>query len=194
VELGYIRFLEGTTPMAWRSKRKVMHAYDVTAEIYDERYSEEQHRKYIKALENIGVLNAVVLDVGCGSGLFFDEVTDKASLAIGVDISKKLLRKATRRVAKNMHVIQADADHLPFREGTFDSAFTFTVLQNMPKPVKTLAEIKRVTCQGGKIAVTGLKKAFPQTTFYDLIEASGMQNSVFFDEEVLNCYIAILMV
>ena len=37
--------------MAWRSKRKVMHAYDVTAEIYDERYSEEQHRKYHKALE-----------------------------------------------------------------------------------------------------------------------------------------------
>ncbi len=180
--------------MAWKSKRKVMHAYNITADIYDGRYSLEQHRKYIKALENIEVLNADVLDVGCGSGLFFDEVTDKASLAIGVDISKKLLTKVTRRVAKNLHVIQADADHLPFRDGTFDAAFTFTVLQNMPKPVKTLAEIKRVTCKGGKMAVTGLKKAFPQTTFHDLIEASGMQNSVFIDEELLNCYIAILKV
>jgi hypothetical protein len=62
----------------------------------------------------------------------------------------------------------------------------------MPKPAKTLVEIKRVIAKGGKIAVTGLKKAFPQTTFPDLIEASGMQTAAFTDEEEINCYIAVL--
>ncbi len=192
MELGYIRILEGPIVMAWRSKHKVMHAYDVTADIYDGRYSLEQHRKYRKALENVDVSGVNVLDVGCGSGLFFDEVTDKASMVVGVDVSKKLLIKATRRVAKNMYVLQADADHLPFKDGTFQAAVSFTVLQNLPKPQRTLQEIKRVTEKGGKIAITGLKKAFPQTAFHDLVEQSGMQTEAFHDEEEINCYIAVL--
>jgi malonyl-CoA O-methyltransferase len=178
--------------MAWRSKRKIMHAYDVTAEIYDERYSEEQHCKYHKALEQVDVVGTKVLDVGCGSGLFFPEVAGKAKVVVGVDVSGELLIKAKTCAAKNVHVVQADADHLPFQEGTFNVAFSFTVLQNMPKPAKTLQEMKRVTVKGGRIAVTGLKKAFPQTTFHDLIEASGMQTIAFADEEEINCYIAVL--
>jgi len=192
VVLGYIRILEGSIVMAWRSKRKVMHAYNVTAEIYDGRYSLEQHRKYRKALENVDVSGVNVLDVGCGSGLFFDEVTDKASMVVGVDVSKKLLIKATRRVAKNMHVLQADADHLPFKDGAFQAAFSFTVLQNLPKPQRTLQEIRRVTGKGCKIAITGLKKAFLQTAFHDLVEQSGMQTEVFYDVDEINCYIAVL--
>lgn len=192
MELGYIRILEVTQSMAWRSKRKVMHAYDVTAQIYDERYSGEQHLKYWKTLESIAVDGAVVLDVGCGSGMFFPEVSGKAKTVVGVDVSKKLLLKAKTNAATNVHVVQADADHLPFQDATFNSAFSFTVLQNMPKPAKTLQEIKRVTKKCGKIAVTGLKKAFPETSFHDLIEGSGMQPAEFVDEQEINCYIAVL--
>jgi ubiquinone/menaquinone biosynthesis C-methylase UbiE len=192
VDLWYIRFLEGTIPMAWRSKRKTMHAYDVTAEIYDERYSEEQHVKYRKVLEQIDFASSAVLDLGCGSGLFFSSVADRAEFVVGVDVSGKLLLKAKKCAAKNVFVVQADADHLPFQEGSFNETVSFTVLQNMPKPEKTMQEIKRVTVKGGKVAVTGLKKAFPQTSFYDLIETIGMQIAAFIDEEEINCYIAIL--
>lgn len=178
--------------MAWRGKRKVMHAYDVTAEIYDERYREEQHRKYKKALEWVSVLDVFVLDVGCGSGLFLSEVSSKAKIVVGVDVSHKLLLKAKNCTGANVHVVQADADHLPFCENIFDVVASFTVLQNMPKPTKTLQEMKRVTALGGKIAVTGLKKAFPHITFHDLIDASGMQTIAFTDEEEINCYIAVL--
>jgi ubiquinone/menaquinone biosynthesis C-methylase UbiE len=178
--------------MAWRSKRKVMHAYDVTAEMYDERYSDEQHRKYQKALENVDVSDATVLDVGCGSGLFFSEIAVKAKFVVGIDVSKKLLLKAKANDGGNVFVVQADADHLPFCEGFFDAVFSFTVLQNMPKPAVTLVELKRVTLQGGKIGVTGLKKAFSLDTFMDLVEGSGMQLATFVDEEAINCYIAVL--
>jgi malonyl-CoA O-methyltransferase len=169
-----------------------MHAYDVTAEIYDERYSEEQHRKYHKTLESVPIEGRKVLDVGCGSGMFSPEVADKASLVVGVDVSFGLLLKAKEHTAKNVHIVQADADHLPFRDGAFEAAFSFTVLQNMPKPQKTLQEIKRTVAKDGKLAVTGLKKAFPNSTFHDLIESSGMQTIAFVDEEEINCYIAIL--
>jgi Methylase involved in ubiquinone/menaquinone biosynthesis len=192
VELGYIRILEVNSGMAWRSKRKVMHAYDVTADIYDERYSDEQHLKYWKTLESVDVVGALVLDVGCGSGMFFHEVCGRAEAVVGVDVSRKLLLKAKANAAANVYVVQADADHLPFCDATFNASFSFTVLQNMPKPARTLREIRRVTRRGGEIAVTGLKKAFPETSFHDLIEGSGMEAAAFFDEETINCYIAVL--
>ncbi len=180
--------------MSWREKRTIKQRYDVTAASYDEQYAAEQERKYKKALENVNVAGKVVLDVGCGSGLFFSQVADPASAVVGVDISSKLLLKAKKNANafKNTFVLQADADHLPFRDFFFDVVFAFTVLQNMPKPSETLIELRRVTKKDHKIVVTGLKKAFPLERFIDILEESGGKVMAFVDEESVNCYVAIL--
>ena len=179
---------------SWKDKRKVMLRYDVTAEMYDERYAQEQQRKYKKALENVYIAGKKVLDVGCGSGLFFKEVAAQASLVIGVDVSRKLLHKAKEQgnAFSNVAVLQADADHLPFRDGLFSAVFAFTVFQNVPKQAETLMELKRIAKKGDKVVVTGLKKAFPLTSFIDLLDASDMQVIAFMDDEAINCYIAVL--
>lgn len=178
----------------WKDKRKVMQLYNVTAEMYDERYAQEQERKYKKALENVYVTGKTVLDVGCGSGLFFKEVAAQADLVIGVDVSRKLLLKAKEQGSafSNVAVLQADADHLPFRDELFGAVFAFTVLQNVPKPAETLNELKRVAKKGDKIVVTGLKKAFPLTSFIDLLDGSGLIVVAFVDNEAINCYVAVL--
>ncbi|MGE5575311.1 MAG: class I SAM-dependent methyltransferase [Ignavibacteria bacterium] len=179
----------------WKDKRKVMRSYDVTADIYEERYSDEQQRKYEKALEKVAVSGKLLLDVGCGSGLFFREVAEDALMAVGVDISRKLLLKA-RGQAKaflNAFLLQADADHLPFKKGYFDEVFAFTVLQNMPNPNETLIELKRVINLKGRFVVTGLKKAFPLEKFMDILEKSGLHLTAFVDDEDVNCYIAVLV-
>jgi ubiquinone/menaquinone biosynthesis C-methylase UbiE len=178
----------------WSQKRKVMHAYNVTADIYDERYSQEQHAKYAKALKSADVGGKTVLDVGCGSGLFFAEAADKAQLVVGVDVSRGLLVKANEHAKKfgNVFVVQADADHLPFRAGSFDGVFAFTVLQNMPKPIVTLMELRRTAKSGGRVVVTGLKKAFGLDKFMDFVEGSGMRLEAFVDEDAINCFIATL--
>ena len=89
--------------------------------MYNERYAEEQKAKYRVALENVDVADCAVLDVGCGSGLFFSYVAAKAKVLVGVDISRKLLLKAKEQAHafQNVLVLQADADHLPFREAVF---------------------------------------------------------------------------
>ena len=178
----------------WKDKRKVMQLYNVTAEMYDERYAQEQERKYKKALENVYVTRKTVLDVGCGSGLFFKEVAAQAGLVIGVDVSRKLLLKAKDQggAFSNVAVLLADSDHLPFREELFGAVFAFTVLQNVPKPAETLNELKRVAKKGDKIVVTGLKKAFPLASFIDLLDHSGLKIVAFIDDEAINCYIATL--
>ncbi len=178
----------------WKDKRKVMQLYNATAEMYDERYAQEQESKYKKALENVYVNRKIVLDVGCGSGLFFKKIAVQAGLVIGVDVSRKLLFKAKEQGSSflNVAVLQADADHLPFRDGLFGAVFAFTVLQNVPKPAETLNELKRVAKKGNKIVVTGLKKAFPLTSFIDLLDDSGLTVIAFVDDEAINCYVAVL--
>jgi ubiquinone/menaquinone biosynthesis C-methylase UbiE len=180
--------------MAWKEKRKVKRAYDVTADIYDERYQEEQNRKYRVALGKVDVSDAVVLDVGCGSGLLFSHVATQAKMVVGVDLSHGLLHKANDRAKEfgNVFVVQADADHLPFRNGLFGVEFALTMLQNMPNPAKTLAELKRSVRIGEKIVVTGLKKAFRLEAFMDLLENSGLAVEAFVDDEAVNCYVAVL--
>lgn len=175
----------------------MMRRYDLTSQMYDQRYAEEQEAKYEAALE--GLRNSVnvdsaVLDVGCGTGLFFNHVAAQANMVVGVDISRKLLLKAKEQAGalQNVSVLQADADYLPFRDAFFDAVFAFTVLQNMPKPSKTLSELKRVVKLGGRVAVTGLKKAFPLNKFMDVLEGSGLRVVSFVDNEDLKCYVAVL--
>ncbi len=139
---------------------------------------------------------ARVLDVGCGSGLFFSHVASQAGMVVGVDISCKLLRKAKMRADEtgNAFVLQADADRLPFPDGFFDFVFSFTVLQNMPKPAQMLNELKRASKIGGRIIVSGLKRTFSLNAFMDFLEGTGLKLISFVDNECLNCYVAVLAV
>jgi ubiquinone/menaquinone biosynthesis C-methylase UbiE len=171
-----------------------MKRYDLTADMYEERYAEEQQAKYRAALESVNMGGGVVLDVGCGTGLFFRQVAAQVSMVVGVDISRRLLLKAKDKAKKfsKVFVLQADADHLPFREGFFDAVFAFTVLQNMPNPSETLAELKGVAKPSGSVVVTGLKKAFPLEAFMDVLEGTSLRVASFVDIDDLKCYVAVL--
>jgi ubiquinone/menaquinone biosynthesis C-methylase UbiE len=177
----------------WQQKRRVMQRYDVTAEMYDVRYAEEQEAKYKAALAGLNVAGAV-LDVGCGTGLLFSHVAAQAETVVGVDVSRKLLLQARERAKnfRNAHLVQADADHLPFKSECFAVVFAFTVLQNMPKPAETLTEIKRTAKQhGGAIVVTGLKKAFSLEAFGALLRQAGLRVVSLKDDAVLKCHVAV---
>jgi ubiquinone/menaquinone biosynthesis C-methylase UbiE len=177
----------------WKDKRRVMKRYDLTADMYEERYETEQQAKYGSALGNVDLAAKRVLDVGCGTGLFFSHAAACARMVVGVDISRKLLVKAKAEANKhgNVFVLQADADHLPFSAASFEAVFAFTVLQNMPNPSETLGELKRVAKPSGNVVVTGLKKAFPLTVFLNVLEGAFLQVESFVDSENLNCYIAV---
>ena len=187
--------MKDTALTGWKEKREIMQRYDVTAEGYDELHSQEQKAKYDAALRNLNVTCGVVLDVGCGSGLFFQEVSSKAEIVVGIDISHKLLLKAQEHAKEfgNVFVLQADADHLPFLNGFFNGVFAFTVLQNMPQPSETLLELKRVVRMDGRLVVTALKKAFALPMFMDLLEVAGFMVIEFVDDDGLKCYVTVLV-
>jgi ubiquinone/menaquinone biosynthesis C-methylase UbiE len=181
----------------WNQKRSVMRCYDSTAQIYDMRYAEEQTAKIEVALEIMGSLklerNSLVLDMGCGTGLLFNYVADKAGMVVGLDISRKILAEAKRRSEKfrNVHLVLADADHAPFEDSIFSHVFAITLIQNMPNPEKTLAEARRVAVEGAVIVVTGLKKKFPLDVFEGLLRKVNLNVIEIRDgDESLKCYVA----
>jgi len=180
---------------SWKQKRSVINRYNTTSDSYNEQYSQEQDDKYKAAQKALNNKTAYtnLLDVGCGSGLFFSTIANKAQTVIGVDVTPNLLLKAKTQAKQhsNVHVVLADADHLPFKHASFDVIFSFTVLQNMPKPQKTLQEFKQQTKLDGRIVVTGLKKAFELTAFLDLFEAADLSMLEFVDDDDLKCYIAV---
>jgi len=177
----------------WDKKRDVMHRYDLTAHMYNMRYAEEQAAKIEAALEGLKMEKyGLILDVGCGTGILFGYVAYKAEATVGLDVSRKILVLAKER-AKNLqsaHLILADADYMPLKENVFSHVFGITLIQNMPKPVKTLNEIRRVAKRNAKIVVTGLKKAFTLEEFEELLGDAGLK-IVFLKEEDLKCYVAV---
>ena len=176
----------------WKKKRSIMRRYDLTAQIYDMRYAEEQTAKIKAALEELSMEKfAWVLDVGCGTGILFDYIAEKAEAIVGLDISKKILLQAKPRAKiGDVHLILADADNIPIKENVFTHVFGITVLQNMPNPTKTLEEIQRVAKENAVIVVSGLKKSFAKEEFEELLRHVSLQ-PFSLKSEGLKCYVAV---
>jgi len=137
-------------------KRELKRRYNMTAHFYDRRYGEIQRGKYDVVLANIANTNCI-LDIGCGTGMLLDQLGERARLVVGVDMSVKMLRAAKKR-APSAFLVLADADHLPFADGSFDVAVSVTLLQNMPDPSKTVREVARVLQPNGTAIITSLKR------------------------------------
>jgi ubiquinone/menaquinone biosynthesis C-methylase UbiE len=177
---------------SWKKKSSVMRRYNLTAEMYDARYCLEQQAKYEAALKCMKLKSgSIVLDLGCGSGLFFNQVASSAPFVVGVDVSKQLLLQAKERAKphSNAAVVLADADHLPFSDSTFTHVFAFTMLQNMPKPLLTLQQAQNAARGKAFFVLTGLKRVFSIETFSELLEKANLRAVALTDEETLQCYI-----
>jgi ubiquinone/menaquinone biosynthesis C-methylase UbiE len=179
----------------WAKKRRLMKRYDLTASIYDLRYADEQKAKIEASLRIVKEKwFGLVLDVGCGTGILFDYVTDRSKMMVGLDLSKKTLLEAKARMLKkninNAHLVQADADNMPFGDGVFDQMLAVTVLQNAPDPGGMLRETRRVAKDEAIFVLTGLKSIFSKRRFEQVLKKAGLKVEKL-EEDDLKCYVTI---
>src|SRR5689334_6340576 len=67
--------------------------------------------------------NSKVLEIGAGTGLNFRFYPEECAAAAS-EISIKMLEFAKHKIdSKNIKLVQADAENLPFAANSFDSAF-----------------------------------------------------------------------
>jgi ubiquinone/menaquinone biosynthesis C-methylase UbiE len=155
-------------------KLDIKRRYDLTAEIYDERYTRIQREKYEVVKKYLSKRVARILDLGCGTGMFLEELAERNEIVIGVDSSMKMLDIARKR-ASGASLVCADADHLPFKDRSFDVVVSVTLLQNVPEPVVTMKEIARVLKPKGIAIVTSLKRKHSPEKLADWASSAGLK-------------------
>ncbi len=178
----------------WNKKRRVMSRYNHSASVYNRQYAVEQEAKIKAALNELKLKKGShFLDAGCGTGLLFPYIAEDAALLVGLDFSSKILGQAKQRAKRHLSValLRADADFLPFPDQTFNVVFAITLLQNMPNPLRSLSEIKRVARNRATLIVTGLKKQFSRREFSQLLKGAKLEISVMKAYEQLKGYVAI---
>ena len=96
-----------------------------------------------------------VLEVGVGTGLSLDLYPADVRVT-GIDVSREMLDKARRRVAKRRlaHVealLEMDAEAMSFAAASFDKIVAMYVLPVVPNPGRLLTELHRVCKPTGEI-------------------------------------------
>jgi len=176
-----------------REKQRIRESYDALGgRLYDDRYRLEQEAKYDEILRHATTTtHDLVLDDGCGTGLLLERLQCHR---VGVDLSHNLLSMAHSRLKEGgqTYLIQADADHLPFRDQVFDKAFAVTLIQNTPDPEHALKEMRRVAQVGSEVIVTALKKSFTLRGFRQLLASSGLTLKSFVGVDELKDWIALV--
>lgn len=128
--------------------------YDKFAKSYDNAFAPLE-RLGLRRMrqEAIALLpeNASILEVGCGAGANF-EFYPKCRRAVSSELSIRMLEVAKSKRQEN-HLIQADAQSLPFGENEFDAAFATLVFCSIPEPEMAFAELRRVVRPHGKIVL-----------------------------------------
>lgn len=101
----------------------------------------------------------VLLDIGCGNGLFLHRLARRVSESIGVDLSASMLRRARANIDDPGVVLaQAEAAALPIADGSIDRVVSIEMLHylTLPEVAAFLVEVRRVLRAGGRAFLGGI--------------------------------------
>lgn len=95
------------------------------------------------------------LDVGCGTGIFTELISDTCAPAsvIAIDPSESQIARARTQVTRTKTEFHlADAQDLPFPDESFDIVASALVMNFVPNKARAMSEMRRVVRPGGLIA------------------------------------------
>ena len=108
----------------------------------------------------LGLLDpeAVVADLGCGTGHLTQAVAPFVRQVIAVDGSAAMLRAARARLGElpNVEIRRGDLETLPIADGIADLACMVMVLPYLAEPALALGEAARALRPGGRLLLTDL--------------------------------------
>lgn len=139
------------------SKASVVSVYRRYAPVYDLVFGRVLESGRIELAEAVADCPPqTLLEVGVGTGLALLHYPSEV-LTCGVDFSLDMLRGAQTAVEiqrlGNALLLCADAEMLPFPDGSFDCITLPYILSVTPHPQELLDEMRRVCAPGGRILV-----------------------------------------
>ena len=142
--------------------------FDDWPEKYD-RWFETPIGALVKKYENELLLDLlqprpgeVILDVGCGTGVFTTYILGFGTRVTGLDISYPMLMRAELK-AKGypFRAVSADMRFLPFIDECFDRVVSMTAIEFIADGQAAVEDMFRVTKKGGVVVVTTLNSLSP---------------------------------
>lgn len=129
---------------------------EVGTKAFYERVDKNRYEEYAPWMRSAmgfdGFPGRRLLEVGFGMGTDLFQFASAGALVSGVDLSPEHLRIARQRFAVYglpADLRLADAEQLPFSDGSFDVVYTFGVIHHTPDTQKAVDEIHRVLKPGG---------------------------------------------
>ena len=103
----------------------------------------------VTALASDSLIDAVrlhpgthLLDVATGPGAIAAEAANRGARPVGIDLSPQMIELA-RRMYPGIDFREADVEHLPFSDDTFDAVVCAFGLGHFPRPEVAIAECAR---------------------------------------------------
>jgi len=96
----------------------------------------------------------LVLDAGVGAGRFAEVAAKKGAQVIGIDLTRAVeAAQANLAHFPGAHLVQADIFAMPFRDRTFDLAYSIGVLHHTPDVEGAFRKVAAAVKPGGALAV-----------------------------------------
>jgi ubiquinone/menaquinone biosynthesis C-methylase UbiE len=104
----------------------------------------------------------IILDAGCGTGVFTLDILSFGADVIGLDISLPMLMRAAQKAKEYpFQMVLADMSNLPFQKNSFDKVVSVTAIEFFKDAKNVVRELFRVTKHGGCVVVASLNSLSP---------------------------------
>jgi ubiquinone/menaquinone biosynthesis C-methylase UbiE len=124
--------------------------YDRLSSRYNRRYQAYSLSEIGEALAEIA--SGRILEVGCGTGRWLENVFHSAALIVGADASFGMLKQTRTGAA----LVNADANALPFRADSFDFIFCVNALHHFDDKHGFIRDAVNCLRQRGTLAIVGI--------------------------------------
>jgi ubiquinone/menaquinone biosynthesis C-methylase UbiE len=97
-----------------------------------------------------------VLEIGPGPGLLLEHLAGRHRFAVGLDLSRGMLRQTQRRLRqahRRTRLVRGDATNLPFTSHSFDGIATTFAFSAIPEGLVAMREMARVLRGNGTLAL-----------------------------------------
>ena len=126
--------------------------HDALAESYQSFFAAVTALAINPLFDDVHLLPGIrLLDVASGPGALAAEAADRGARSVGVDLSPRMIALA-QRLHPTIEYREADVEHLPFPDHTFDAVVCAFGLGHFPRPELAVAECVRTMSPGGRIA------------------------------------------
>ena len=102
-----------------------------------------------------------VLEVACGSGVGLGVLRSRARRIFACDLSSENLATASRTYGCEIPLVQADAQSLPFADGSLDVVVLLEAIYFLPDAQAFVSEARRVLRMGGLCLMSAVNKDCP---------------------------------